>query len=174
MTQEQQPETAPTGSTREADEQTAPLEEALPLVPDGETRFQRYCLGFIDLILGSSTGWITFMNTVNLNERFQNHQTVGTPAITGWNATVVVVVAAFAAVSLFGLVVGAWNLLNLRTMSRPPLAAALVFSVLSAVLSLLFLTGPVGILLALFHVFLIVMTIRILRQERSRSHRSHA
>ncbi|MFF2841665.1 hypothetical protein [Paenarthrobacter sp. NPDC057981] len=165
---------APTGSTREAGEETVPVEEALPLVPDGETRFQRYCLGFIDLIMGCSAGWITFMNTVDLKEKFQNHQTVGTPAITGWNATVVAVVASFAVVSLFGLVVGVWNLLNLRTMSRQPLTAAIVFSALSAVLSFIFLTGPARILLALFHVFLIILIFRILRQEWSRSRRSLA
>ncbi|XAS71307.1 hypothetical protein VUN82_19800 [Micrococcaceae bacterium Sec5.1] len=152
---------------------TVPTNETRTLIPDGATRFRRYCLGFFDLISGFLTAWITVVYTVGGNQEFQDYQTAGTFVPAGWIATVVAICVAFGVVALAGILVGIWILSDLKTMTPAPLIAAIVFSATSIVMLLLFFTGPsvdpLKVAWSLLHGLVIVMTIRILRQEGVRS-----
>ncbi len=142
----------------------------LHAIPDGATRFQRYCLGFIDLMLGLFTAWITVVNTAEINGQFLDHQARGTHVPAGWIATAVAVIVAFSVLSIAGLFIGIWNLRGLGTMSPAPLVAAIIYSLMSIVMMAVFLNEYGATLsLVLLHAFLVFMTVRILRHEGVKS-----
>lgn len=172
MGKEQQPQTGHSDSTVQDDTQTLPADGTAAIVPDGATRFRRYCLGFFYLMSGSALAWITIMNTVAVNGKFLDYQAAGTPVPAGWIATVVAVIVGFAVVSLAGLFVGIWNLLSLKTMIPSPLIAGIFFSAASVVMLMLFFDDSSKFAWAFIHALVIFMTIRMLRQEGLRSLRT--
>ncbi|MFK4641384.1 UPF0716 family protein affecting phage T7 exclusion [Paenarthrobacter histidinolovorans] len=135
-------------------------------VPDGETRFRRYCLGFIYLMFGLSTTWMTVVNTIQVNGQLLEHQSSGTQVPGGWIASVVAVIAGFGVLAFAGLFIGIWNLRGLGTMSPAPLVAAIIYSLVSIAMMAVFLSeyGPT-LSLVLVHALVIFMTVRMLRQE---------
>jgi hypothetical protein len=136
------------------------------VVPDGATRFRRYCLGIIYLIFGLSTTWMTVVNTVQVNGQLLEHQASGTHVPGGWIASLVAVIAGFGVLAFAGLFIGIWNLRGLGTMSPAPLVAAIVYSSMSIAMMAMFLNeyGPT-LSLVLVHALVIFMTGRMLRQE---------
>lgn len=139
-------------------------------LPDGATRFRRYCLGFVDLMFGLFTAWITVANTVEINGQFLDYQAAGKHVPVGWIATVVAVIVGFSVLSLAGLFIGIWNLRGLGTMSPAPLVAAIVYSLMSIAMMAVFLSefgGTFG--LVLLHALVVFMTVRILRHEGIKS-----
>ncbi|WP_416417961.1 hypothetical protein [Paenarthrobacter aromaticivorans] len=166
MGNELQPQTTESDSGALPDVQTS----AMHAVPDGATRFRRYCLGFFDLMSALLTAWITVVNTVEINGQFLDYQAAGTHVPAGWIATVVAVIVGFSVVSAAGLLIGIWNLSGLRAMSPAPLVAAIVYSSISIVMTAVFLNEFGAMLtLALLHALVIFMTIRILRHEGIKS-----
>lgn len=148
------------------DVQTSELHD----IPDGATRFQRYCLGFIELMLGVSMAWITVVNTVEINGQLMDHQTGGTQMPAGWITSVVAVIVGFSVLSIAGLFIGIWNLRGLGTMSPAPLVAAIIYSLVSIVMMAVFLNEYGATLsLVLLRAFFVFMTVRILRHEGVKS-----
>lgn len=170
---QEQPQTDQSDSAGQYDVETVPTSGAPALIPDGATRFRRYCLGFIDLMFGVFTAWITVVYTVGGNGQFQDYQAAGKSVPAGWIAAVVAICVAFGVVALAGIFVGIWNLSDLKTMTPAPLIAAIVFSAASIAMTLVFFPGPLAdppkVAWSLLHGLVIVMTIRILRQEGIRS-----
>lgn len=136
------------------------------VVPDGATRFRRYCLGFIYLIFGLSTTWMTVVNMVQVNGQLLEHQASGTHVPGGWIASLVAVIVGFGVLAFGGLFIGIWNLHGLGTMSPAPLVAAIVYSLVSIGMMAVFLTeyGPT-LSLVFVHALVVFMTVRMLRQE---------
>ena len=166
MGKELQPQTNESGAGALPDVQT----EAMDSVPDGATRFRRYCLGFVDLMFGLFTAWITVANTVEINGQFLDYQAAGKHVPVGWIATVVAVIVGFSVLSLAGLFIGIWNVRGLGTMSPAPLVAAIVYSLMSIAMMAVFLSefgGTFG--LVLLHALVVFMTVRILRHEGIKS-----
>lgn len=136
------------------------------VVPDGATRFRRYCLGFIYLIFGLFTTWMTVVNTVQVNRQLLEQQASGTHVSGGWIASLVAVIAGFGVLAFAGLFIGIWNLRGLGTMSPAPLVAAIVYSLMSIAMMAVFLNeyGPT-LSLVLVHALVVFMAVRMLRQE---------
>ncbi|MDI2020896.1 hypothetical protein [Paenarthrobacter nicotinovorans] len=146
------------------------LTSELHAVPDGATRFRRYCLGFIDLMFGLFTAWIAVVNTVQIDGLLLDYQATGTQIPAGWIASFVAVTVGFSVLSITGLFIGIWNLRGLRTMSPGPLAAAIVYSLMSIAMMAVFLNEYGATLsLVLVHVLIVFMTVRILRHEGVKS-----
>ncbi|MDR6639607.1 hypothetical protein [Paenarthrobacter nitroguajacolicus] len=158
--------------TNESDAGALPdfLTSELHAVPDGATRFRRYCLGFIDLMLGLFTAWIAVVNTLQINGQLLDYQARGTQIPAGWIASFVAVIVGFSMLSIAGLFIGIWNLRGLRTMSPGPLVAAIVYSLMSIAMMAVFLSEYGATLsLVLVHALIVFMTVRILRHEGVRS-----
>jgi hypothetical protein len=158
--------------TNESEAETLPDVQTLKLhtIPDGATRFQRYCLSFIELILGALMAWITVVNTLEINGQLMDHQAGGTQMPAGWITSVVAVIVGFSVLSIAGIFIGIWNLRGLGTMSPGPLVAAIVYSLTSVAMMTLFLSeyGATPSLV-LLHAFIFFMTVRTLRQEGVKS-----
>ena len=124
---QEQPQIDQSDSAGQYDVETVPTSGSPALIPDGATRFRRYCLGFFDLISGVFTAWIAVVYTVGGNGQFQDYQAAGKSVPAGWIAAVVAICVAFGVVALAGLFVGIWNLSDLKTIAAISGAGVIVF-----------------------------------------------
>ncbi|MBT8163193.1 MULTISPECIES: hypothetical protein [Arthrobacter] len=107
-----------------------------------KSRHWRFWTGLNQLLTGGATELFTFANVMAINGQVQDDSVSGMPPAAGSIAEIITMIVAFTVVSLAGMIIGIWNLDTLKSTARSSLIAAIVVSVASIGLDMVFLSGP--------------------------------
>ncbi|KIA72651.1 hypothetical protein ANMWB30_24190 [Arthrobacter sp. MWB30] len=122
------------------------------------------------MLTGVVTGYLAVNNTLWLSGELQAWQAAGQRPPVGPLVGLIVIIVGFGLVSIAGVFVGIWNLRETKSTDPRPLRSAIVVSMVSFVLMMTFLGGPLNdpakIVFPILHAIVAAWTVGILRLKK--------